>query len=92
MDAKLLLNEQKSVVTVCQHVDMLKYQELFKESRITHVFWTHAVKGQDCFPENEKIKILPFPLFPVQATAYASSEMQPENTSTHLSNQNQKTG
>ena len=49
--AKLLLNEQKYVVTVCQHVDMLKFQELFKENGITHVFWAHAVKEQDCFPE-----------------------------------------
>jgi hypothetical protein len=70
--AKFLLNEQKSVVTVCQHVDMLKYQEIFKEIGVTHVFWTHAVRGQDCFPENGKIKILPFPVFPVQVTAYAS--------------------
>ena len=71
--AKLLLNEQKYVVTVCQHVDMLKYQELFKENGITHVFWSHAVKGQNCFPEYEQIKIFPFPLLPVQATAFAPS-------------------
>lgn len=71
--AKLLLNEQKYVVTVCQHVDMLKFQELFKENGITHVFWAHAVKGQDCFPGYEQIKIMPFPLRPVQATAFAPS-------------------
>jgi hypothetical protein len=70
---KLFLNKQKSVVTVCQHVDMLKYQKIFKDCGITHVFWAHAVKGQDCFPEDENIKIFPFPLFPVQTTADASS-------------------
>ena len=72
--AKLLLNEQKYVVTVCQHVNMLKYQKIFQNISITHVFWTHTVKGQDCFPENEEIKIFPFPLFPVHVPAYASSQ------------------
>jgi hypothetical protein len=71
--ARPLCNKQKSVVTVCQHGDMLNYQELFKECGISHVFWTHAVKGQDCFPENNKIQILPFPEFPVQAIGCASS-------------------
>ena len=68
--AKLLLNEPKHVITVCQHVDMLKYQEFFIDIGITHVFWTHAVKGQDCFSENEQIKIMPFPLLPVLETAF----------------------
>jgi hypothetical protein len=72
-DAKLLLDAQKYVVTVCQHVDMLKYQEIFKDCGITHVFWAHTVKGQDCFPENENIRIFPFPLFPVQTAACGSS-------------------
>jgi len=72
-DAKLILDAQKYVVTVCQHVDMLKYQKIFYDCGITHVFWAHAVKGQDCFSEDENIKIFPFPLFPVQTTAGASS-------------------
>lgn len=70
---KHILYEQKYVVTVCQHVDMLKYQKIFKDSGITHVFWAHAVKGQNCFPENENIKIFPFPIFPVHASSYAPS-------------------
>ena len=75
--ANLLLNEQKHVVTVCQHADMLKYRELFEGIGITHVFWAHAVKGQDCFPGNGNIRIFPFPLFSGQATAYLISEDLP---------------
>jgi hypothetical protein len=67
-DARPLLNKKKLVVTVCQHSDMLKHQNIFIECGITHVFWTHAVKGQNCFPENNKLQILPFPEFPVQTT------------------------
>ena len=63
----------KSMLSRNVNVDMLKFQELFKENGITHVFWAHAVKGQDCFPGYEQIKIMPFPLRPVQATAFAPS-------------------
>lgn len=79
--ARLLLHKQKSVVTVCQHVDMLNYGELFQESCITKVFWPYAAKEQDCFPDNGKIKILPFPLFPEEARACAQP---PDTAKKHL--------
>jgi len=80
-DARASLDKQKSVITVCQHSDMLRYQDLFMECGITHVFWSHTVKGQNCFPKNNKIQILPFPQYPVQATDCASS---PETTRKYL--------
>lgn len=79
--ARLLLHKQKSVVTVCQHVDMLNYGQLFQESCITKVFWPYAAKEQDCFPDNEEIKILPFPRFPEQAMACA---LPPDTAKKHL--------
>jgi hypothetical protein len=65
--ARLLSREKKQVITVCQHPDLLKYQRIIASAGITHVFWPHAVLGQDCFPEYKDIKILPFPFFPAGA-------------------------
>ncbi len=63
---KAYLIDKKYVVTVCEHPDMLNYQKLFIEIGVTHVFWTHAGKGKDCFPDREKITIYPFPMLPLQ--------------------------
>lgn len=57
----------KRVVTVCQHILMLKFQSLFEELGITDVFWAHAVKSQTIFPDFPNIQIHSFPLYPVQA-------------------------
>ncbi len=54
-------------ITVCQHIRMLEFEDIFSHVGITDVFWSHAVKGQECFPCHKHIKIYPFPLFPVQA-------------------------
>ncbi len=56
----------KHVVTVCQHILMLRYQELFNIAGITDVFWTHAVIGQNNFDQFPGIQIYPMPLYPVQ--------------------------
>lgn len=66
-EAGTLLKPGERVVTVCQHIHMLRYQHIFAELGISEVFWTHAVKNQSVFPEYPKIKICPFPLYPVQA-------------------------
>lgn len=63
---KSFLSGFTTVVTVCQHIHMLKYQKLFHDAGITDIFWTHAIKGQDTLPEYTHVKIKPFPLFPVQ--------------------------
>ncbi|MBF2046963.1 MAG: tetratricopeptide repeat protein [Elainella sp. C42_A2020_010] len=62
------LKNYQYVITVCQHILMLKYQHLFIDSGITHIYWSHAVKGQTTLPQNEHVQILPFPLFPVQVS------------------------
>jgi glycosyltransferase involved in cell wall biosynthesis len=64
---KSRLAHKKVVVTVCQHVLMLKFQYLFDLAGVTNVFWSHAIKGQQNLPEYSAISIRPFPLFPVQA-------------------------
>ncbi len=64
---KPYLKQFDKVVTVCQHIYMLKFQHLFSDLNIHEVFWSHAVKNQDHFPEFPNISIHPFPLFPVQA-------------------------
>lgn len=58
---------KKRVITVCQHILMLNYQDIFFDLGITDVFWTHAIKDQEYFPKYQNIAIYPFPLFPVQA-------------------------
>lgn len=57
---------KKVMITVCQHIFMLEFQELFHDLGITDVFWSHAVKGQDRMPKYPHINIHPFPLYPVQ--------------------------
>ncbi|WP_428739671.1 WcbI family polysaccharide biosynthesis putative acetyltransferase [Sulfurimonas sp.] len=64
---KKQIPKNKNVITVCQHILMLKFEEIFADVGITHVFWTHAVKGQTKFSKYQNIKIYPFPLYPVQA-------------------------
>lgn len=59
------------IVTVCQHILMLNYQNIFAELGVTDIFWTHAVNGQTFFPKYPDVKIHPFPLYPVQAVELA---------------------
>ena len=54
------------VVTVCQHIHMLKFPDLFRSVGVTDVFWSHATQDLGLFPETPGIRIHPFPLYPVQ--------------------------
>ncbi len=54
------------VVTVCQHIAMDRIVDEMIEAGVTHVFWTHHVKPPHDRLANDKITILPFPLYPVQ--------------------------
>lgn len=56
----------KRVFTVCQHIHMLKFPELFEMAGVTDVFWSHATHGQIRFGDDRGITIHPFPLYPVQ--------------------------
>jgi hypothetical protein len=49
--------------TVCQHIWAKRLWPYFLELKITDVFWSHAVIGEDIY---EGIRIHPFPLFPVR--------------------------
>ena len=60
------LKKYQYIVTVCQHILMLDYQQLFIDLGVTHIFWSHAIKRQNFLPKNNNIHIYPFPLFPVQ--------------------------
>jgi hypothetical protein len=66
-ETKRLIKPGERVVTVCQHIQMLKYQNMFADMGITDVFWAHAIKKQAVFPKHPTISIYPFPLYPVQA-------------------------
>ena len=56
-------------ITVCQHINALKYIEVFKSCGITDLFWCHATKG---LFESNGIRIHPFPLFPVRYKSHGS--------------------
>lgn len=60
-----------NVITVCQHVRMLSHRDLFEKAGITHVFWAHAIKGARVWPGRKPIRLLPFPLYPVQVPELA---------------------
>jgi hypothetical protein len=72
--AKSLLKNKKYVITVCQHIDLLKYRSFLEETGVTHVFWPHMCEGKNCFPEYNDIKILPFPLAPTKLLDGISAE------------------
>lgn len=54
-------------ITVCQHIHMLKWIDVFADLGVTDIFWSHKVKGMDfVVARNREIRLHPFPLFPVQ--------------------------
>ena len=55
------------VVTVCQHIRLREHLDLLVDAGITDIFWSHAVRGDERFPEQVSVNIFPFPLYPVQA-------------------------
>ncbi len=63
---KLGLNGRKHVATVCQHIKMLRFQDIFAKLGVTDLFWSHKVVGQDHLPDYPHVKLHPFPLYPAQ--------------------------
>ena len=60
-----LVSPGEYVITVCQHIRLRRHLRLFERSRVNQIFWSHAEDSDKaCSPGN--IKIVPFPLFPVQ--------------------------
>ena len=60
------LSQYQTVITVCQHIAMLKHQSLFNDCGITHVFWSHTSTETFKFNKFDHITIKPFPLYPTQ--------------------------
>jgi hypothetical protein len=60
------LQKYKKIITCCQHIRMLKFQDIFFEMGITDIFWSHTVKNQNKLPLYPNISLYPFPLYPVQ--------------------------
>ena len=53
--------------TVCQHIWALEYIDLFRQSGITDLFWSHASKQSFNIGD---IRIHPFPLYPVRCASH----------------------
>ncbi|MGE0769143.1 MAG: exostosin family protein [Hyphomicrobiaceae bacterium] len=53
-------------VTVCQQILLKRFHYLFKEAKITHVFWSHASVGDVDNDDLQGLELIPFPLYPVQ--------------------------
>jgi hypothetical protein len=71
--AKPLLKKNKFVITVCQHPNIIKFQNIVAESAVTHVFCPHTSYALNCLPGNRKVRILPFPIAPIHAFYFRPS-------------------
>ncbi|NJL20895.1 MAG: tetratricopeptide repeat protein [Leptolyngbyaceae cyanobacterium SM1_3_5] len=61
------LKKYTRIITVCQHVRLLEFEEIFNEVGVTDIFWSHTVKDQKVLPSYPNTLLHPFPLYPVQA-------------------------
>lgn len=66
---KTHLKKYAKVVTVCQHVHLKEILDILQEIGITDVFWSHATKRDVRMDHSLRIRIFPFPLFPVQTVS-----------------------
>lgn len=57
------LQKKEKIVTVCQHIHMLKYIDIFKSVNVTDIYWSHNEKNLKIV---EGINLHPFPLYPVK--------------------------
>ena len=68
--------DKNECFTVCQHISFRRLLPLFKKIGITHVFASHASHNDYLLEEKYNIKIVPFPLFPVN---YNSEQISGKN-------------
>ena len=66
-------------VTVCQHILLPRYLNLFRQAGIDHIFWPHATEA-DLGAEAPRLH--PFPLYPVQVPDQVAC--RPEEDRPHL--------
>lgn len=60
--------------TICQHIYMQDLLPFFTQLKITDIYWTHAVKGEDHLGT---IRIHPFPLYPVRCADMENVVLKP---------------
>ena len=65
---------RKNIVTTCQHIHAYEHEGLFREFRITDLFWSHKKKSQEFFGN---IKLHPFPLYPVHSSENSITSVSP---------------
>lgn len=53
------------VVTVCQHIRGRQFAHIFRNAKITDLFWSHKTTDES-FNEAPGMRLHPFPLYPVQ--------------------------
>lgn len=58
----------RRVITVCQHIQLKQFLHIFNQHGVTDVFWSHAEKGESTLGAGGKMRVYPFPLYPVQQT------------------------
>lgn len=63
---KSVVRDRACVATVCQHIQMLRYQDILADAGITDIFWSHKVADQNHLPDHSNVRLHPFPLYPVQ--------------------------
>jgi len=67
--------ERGLLCTVCQHIWALEHVELFLDSGVTDLFWSHTPKGLTHY---RGLRIHPFPLYPVRYASHPpKSEPRP---------------
>lgn len=62
-----------AVATVCQHIHLVKYAAVLSAAGVTDVFWSHATKDAATLPDNVKLSLHPFPLYPVHISQSATA-------------------
>lgn len=68
------VGERHRIVTVCQHINLIKFLHIFKAAGVTDIFWSHATKVTPEEFEKIGIEMHPFPLFPVQEIKSTNKE------------------
>jgi glycosyltransferase involved in cell wall biosynthesis len=63
------------VVTVCQHVDLVKRASVVAGAGVTDIFWSHATKEGQAYA-GERLSVHPFPLYPVHVSESVSADIK----------------
>lgn len=59
------VGKKDRVATVCQHIHLMDYLDVFLKAGVTDIFWVHATTKASENARRFGVKIHPFPLYPV---------------------------